>query len=124
MKRLLVLLFCAACGSSTEPLAGDPALLVTNDLDASWVFVTWKDGQGIIGRDSVPPRTASQCIRFTAQPDSAYWQISASENGHTTEQTAAWFNPSDRPAWSVHVYEGGGVVSVPVILAQDTEMAC
>lgn len=94
----------AACGSSTDPSkAGDPSLLFTNDT-GSWVYVTWRDGDAIEGKDSVPPRTPSQCVRFLAQPDSAYWDISVNDPiGGSAEVTAPYFNPADRPAWRVTV---------------------
>lgn len=117
----------AACSSSTAPSsAGDPSLLFTNNLPSDYVYITWKDGNAILGRDSIPPRTASQCVRFTAQPDSAYWSITASEtqNGlptNTANATAPYFNPTSRPAWRVVVDDVSGVV---VIKATDTAIAC
>ena len=123
MKRLLVILGLVACGSSTD-LQGDPSILVTNDLPSSWVYVTWKDGQGILGRDSVAARS-TKCVRFTAQPDSAYWEASATENGSTTiVRSPAWFNPADRPAWTLNVYEGNGPVPYPGMLQADTQTMC
>lgn len=127
MRYLLAsaILFLSACGSSTDLKAGDPSILVTNDLPSNWVYVTWKDGQGIVGRDSVAPRTANQCVRFLAQPDSAYWEASATENGSTEIiRSPTWFNPSDRPAWSLHVFAGSGPVPYPDMLQQDVAVAC
>jgi hypothetical protein len=124
---LLVAALSAACSSGTETSkAGDPSLLVTNDLPSSWVYITWQDGDAIIGRDSIPPQTSSQCVRFTAQPDSASWFITASEtnqSGHvvTSTQGPAWFNPADRPAWKIVVSSGGG--GSPFILAEDIDPA-
>jgi hypothetical protein len=122
---LVALAFVIACGSSTEPaLAGDPSILVTNDLPSSWVYVNWKDGQGVLGRDSVAAR-ATKCVRFLAQPDSAYWDATASENGYTTVvRSPSWFNPSDRPAWALHAREGIGTVNVPVLEQADASVAC
>lgn len=125
MRLLLAsaVLVLAACRSSTEP-AGDPSILVTNDLPASWVYVNWKDGQGIVGKDSVAART-TKCVRFTAQPDSAYWEAVATENGYTTTvRSPSWFNPSDRPAWTLGVTEGLGAVNVPQMLQADATTAC
>jgi hypothetical protein len=127
MRTLLLsalFLSIVACGGSTEPNAGDPSILVTNDLPASWVYVNWKDGQGIVGRDSVAARTA-KCVRFTAQPDSAYWEAYATENGYTnTVRSPAWFNPADRPAWTLAATEGLGAVNVPQLLQADASIAC
>jgi hypothetical protein len=108
---VLLILALAACGSSTEPnKAGDPSLLITNNMPADYVFVTWQDGNAIIGRDSVAPHTANQCVRFTAQPDSAKWlivimdsQLGVSPDRATSTLGGAWFNPADRPAWDVEV---------------------
>jgi hypothetical protein len=121
----IVMLVLGACSGATGPSAGDPSILVTNDLPSSWVYVTWKDGQGIVGRDSVAPRTVGQCVRFTAQPDSAYWEAVATENGATTiVRSPTWFNPSDRPAWSLDVTEGLGAVNVPAMRQADAQTPC
>lgn len=113
----------SACGSSTAP-GGDPAILVTNGLPASWVYVNWKDGRGTLGRDSVAART-SKCVRFLAQPDSAYWEAIATENGYTTTvRSPEWFNPADRPAWTLAVTEGLGAINVPQMLQADATTAC
>lgn len=122
---LLIVAFLGACSSSTEPSkAGDPSILVTNDLPSDWVYITWKDGLGIVGRDSVAPRTASQCVRFLAQPDSAYWEATTVENGYSATVTSAeWFNPADAPAWSIHVFDGGNP-AVPAILQSLTDIPC
>lgn len=125
MRRLSVLivaLIAAACSSSTAPSkAGDPSLLFTNNLDSSWVYITWRDGAVIEGRDSIPPRTASQCVRFLAQPDSAYWTITAHDQGASSNVTAPYFNPATRPAWKVVVSSGQ---TSPFIVATLTNVAC
>lgn len=127
MRGLLVAsLFCAvsACGSSTGPgKAGDPSLLFTNNLQSSYVYITWQDGQSIIGRDSIPPRTIGQCVRFLAQPDSAKWVVTATENGGLATETTPYFNPASRPAWDVVVTSSGSVGS-PQIIARDVDTAC
>src|SRR4051812_22094590 len=109
MRPILVMLAIAltACSSSTEPSgAGDPSILVTNDLPSSWVYISWKDGNSVLGQDSVAARS-TKCVRFLAQPDSAYWDATATENGYTTiVRSPECFNPADRPAWRVTVYEG------------------
>lgn len=123
MRRLFLLLSTIACSSSTG-LAGDPSILVTNDLPNSWVYVSWKDGQGTLGRDSVAART-TKCVRFLAQPDSAYWEASATENGYTNVvRSPAWFNPSDRPAWTLNVTEGIGAVNVPAMAQAEASTMC
>lgn len=129
MSRIAIALavLLTACGSSSTGLAGDPSILVTNDLQSSWVYVTWKDGQGIVGRDSVAPRTANHCVRFLAQPDSAYWEATATENGSlsTVRSPGPWFNPASRPAWSLHVYDDPKTpVPVPVMLQADASAEC
>lgn len=124
---IFALILTAACSSSTAPAskAGDPSLLFTNNLDSGWVYITWRDGAVIEGRDSIAPRIASQCVRFTAQPDSAYWTITARENGGLSTATAPYFNPESRPAWSVVVSSSGSIGS-PQILVKDIDptLAC
>jgi hypothetical protein len=115
----------AACGSSTDPSkAGDPSLLITNNLDSTWVYITWRDGAVIEGRDSVPPRTASQCVRFLAQPDSAYWDVRVQVNTIVTTQTYPYFNPADRPAWRVVVYDKAGSPGPVSILTTLVDTPC
>jgi hypothetical protein len=115
---LALVVILAACGSSTEPQRANVSLAFTNLLDTSWVYITWQNGMAISGRDSIPPRTNFQCVRFFAQPDSAYWQIKAHENGSLGTVTAPFFNPPDRPAWKVLVLHGGSSGS-PLIEAWD-----
>jgi hypothetical protein len=122
-------LVAAACSSSTSPVskAGDPSLLFTNNLPNDYVYITWQDGNAIIGKDSIPPHTANQCVRFTAQPDSARWVITASETPpggsiETSSETAPWFNPAARPAWNVRVDHNA--TGSPSIFASDTTAAC
>jgi hypothetical protein len=123
LSVLFVVLILAACGSSTGPgKAGDPSLLITNDLTSDYVYITWKDGNAIVGRDSVAPRTANQCVRFLAQPDSAYWQATASDNGRVSTQSYPYFNPASRPAWKVVVSVNPG--NSPSILTTLVATAC
>ncbi len=116
MRRLLAgLLFVVACSGTTEPKskAGDPSILVTNNLGV-YTYITWKDGQGIVGRDSVAGHI-TQCVRFLAQPDSAYWEASATEavggnpesTGTIRNPAVGFFNPADRPAWTLVVSDDG-----------------
>jgi hypothetical protein len=121
----LCVLTISACGSSTEPKADDPSLLFTNNLDQP-VYLTWQDGQAILGRDTIPPHAVNHCSRFLAQPDSAYFQIVATEiyggTPLTSTITASWFNPADRPAWTVTVdFAAGGS---PFIYVSETDVAC
>lgn len=107
MRALLagLVLFVVACGSSTDlGNQRDPSLLFTNALGTP-VYLTWQDGEAILGRDTIPPHSVGHCSHFLAQPDSAYFQIVASndENGAQTVYTAPWFNPESRPAWTVDV---------------------
>ena len=127
MRRFLslvaVVALAACSSSSTGPAskAGDPSLLITNNLQSDYVYITWQDGAAIIGHDSVAPRTANQCVRFTAQPDSAYWSITASDpNLGTSNMTAPYFNPSDRPAWNVVVSEGTNASPAIVVTLVNT----
>lgn len=126
----VLLLAVAACGSSTEPrnhtLAGDPSLRITNNLDHDWVYVDWADGDAVVGRDSVAPRTVDQCVRFLAQPDSAKWIITATQTGNgfrpvTASVGGVFFNPADRPAWDVIVDPNGR--DSPLIMAWDSAAA-
>lgn len=120
---LVLTLLSIACSSSTEPgTAGDPSLLFTNTLDNSYVYVTWRDGQEIFGRDSVAPHTANQCIRFLAQPDSAYWEVTVTEDAQTSAQSYDWFNPADRPAWNVVVSHNTN--GSPSIITTETDNPC
>lgn len=115
MKNLVVIasiVLFSACGSSTEPKAGDPSLLFSNSTN-SWVYITWQDGAAIFGHDSIPPRTDLQCVRFLAQPDSAVWHIEINDAiGGRAEQTAPYFNPADRPAWRVIVSSSSSGTSI------------
>lgn len=127
--------FCAllvsaviGCSSSTEPnKAGDPSLLITNNLPFDYVYVTWQDGNAIIGRDSVAPMTALQCVRFLAQPDSAKWIITVTEHSGGSLTWASvggnWFNPADRPAWNVIVTSQFPPNGTPLIAAWDSAAA-
>lgn len=124
MKYISVafLVLVAACSSSTAPSkAGDPSLLFTNTT-GSWVYVTWQDGAAIFGKDSIPPRTDSQCVRFLAQPDSAFWHIEINDPiGGSAAQTAPYFNPADRPAWRVIVSSSSSGTSILTTL---TDIPC
>lgn len=125
MSRIAIALavLLTACGSSTAPSkAGDPSLLFTNNLPNDYVYVTWQDGEGIIGMDSVAPRTTNQCIRFLAQPDSAKWSVVATEAGQVSRQSYPWFNPANRPAWRVVV--SSLAPASPSILTTEVQTAC
>jgi hypothetical protein len=106
-----------ACGGSTEPKGGDPSLLFSNSTSAP-VYLTWQDGQQIFGRDTIPPHTVGHCSRFLAQPDSAQFEITASENGGLSTYTAPFFDPAARPAWTVDVSSDrtGGTPNITVNL--------
>lgn len=119
---LLIALF-AACGSSTDSdnRDGDPSLLFSNETSVP-VYLTWQDGNEIFGKDTIPPHTSAQCSRFVAQPDSAQFQIISTENGAQSTYTAPFFNPADRPAWTVAVTPSGS--GSPYILVTLVEIAC
>jgi hypothetical protein len=128
-----IALALTACGSSTEPKpggAGDPSVLVINDLDHDYVYVDWQDGNAIVGRDSVAPHTANQCIRFLAQPDSAKLIVTATETtvgsggvDPSHSEGGNWFNPADAPAWTVSV-SSGGAHNGPVFHLVETDIPC
>lgn len=103
MRYVALLLLLAACSkNSTGPSGVDPTVLIANGLSVDSVFFTWRDGQGVVGADTVlPGRTV--CAAFTARPDSAYFQGVASYLGQTTTYTAPWFNPADHPAYTMTV---------------------
>jgi hypothetical protein len=129
MRKLVVLLAAiaiAACSSSTAPnKAGDPSLLFTNNLDTP-VYLTWQDGTAIVGVDTIPAHAVNHCSRFTAQPDSAYFQIVATEIDRgtpaTTTVTAPWFNPATRPAWTVVV--SFNAQGSPIVLTALVDTPC
>jgi hypothetical protein len=116
---VLPLLFVVAgCGGSTAPgNGGNTSLLMTNKLLDNFVYITWKNGEGVSGKDSVVPGMTNQCVRFTA-PDSASWIINAAEtNGGTASVGGNWYHPPDRAAWTVIVLPG------PMIYAWDSAAA-
>lgn len=106
---LLALIACG--GSGTGPLGLDPAILFNNHLQYP-VYLEWRDGQAIVGRDTVAAGEMAHCSHFLAQPDSAYFQIVATDESggygpRTSTITAPYFHPLDRPAWRVDVRENG-----------------
>lgn len=101
----LTLLLVAACskGSPTGATGHDPVLLIRNSDPGQTIYFTWRDGRGVVGGDTIKT-TGDFCERFSARPDSAYFEFvrQDSTNGwHTL--TAPWFDPATRPAWTVEV---------------------
>lgn len=99
----------AGCSSSTGPkvIGVDPTVLITNQMPADTVFFTWRDGQGVVGADTVLAGR-QVCAKFTARPDSAYFQVVAhyhanDGNMYVTTTTAPWFNPSVTDGWTIEV---------------------
>lgn len=122
---LLALIACG--GLSTGPLGLDPAILFNNHLDTS-VSLEWRDGQSVIGNVTVPAHAVDFCVHFLARPDSAYFQIIATENPpglppRTSTITADWFHPETRPAWTVDITPGTNGSS-PSILIRDIAEMC
>lgn len=110
MKLAIVLLaLLAACTKSPTGSTGgvDPTVLITNQMPADTVFFTWRDGNGVVGADTITHGRAA-CEKFTARPDSAYFQVVAhyragDGNTYVTTATAPWFNPSATDGWTVDV---------------------
>jgi hypothetical protein len=119
-KLLLILLFStAACGSSTEP-PGSAAALLTNDLPADPVYLSWYDAHSaLIRTDTIPAKTVF-CSRLSAQqPDSAYYRFVATNSlstasGRTNAMTGSWFKPADRPKFKLIVFAASGSGNVGV----------
>lgn len=118
MRRLtscLLLALLAACShSATGPKGEDPTALVVNG-SADPVIWTWFDGQSVSGRDSIPAG-ATRCEQFTAQADSARFQmadsvrIKASGAGWYTYDSN-WFDPASRPDWVITISGGADLVA-------------
>jgi hypothetical protein len=122
-----VLLYTACSHSATGPKAGDPTVLVTNEVANSPLYFTWRDGQGVVGADTIPGGTIGRCERFTARADSAYFHDSisdaASASGNYSTYTAPWFDPAARPAFTM-VVTSGAPYGGPQILVRDTTAGC
>lgn len=123
MKRILLLVFLAACSGSTGPKGLDPTVLITNQLATDTVFFTWRDGQGIAGSVVVLPG-AQSCTRFTAQADSAYFEAHASYLGAMTTYTQPWFDPLGRPAWTMRVSHTGAGGSPDIVVMDSPTEPC
>lgn len=117
MKRSLILLAAlAACSKAapTGPAVHDPTALIQNNASDPVIWA-WFNGDTISGRDSIPA-FSTKCEHFTAQADSARFQmadsvrIKASGAGWYTYDSN-WFDPTSRPAWLVNVSGGTLVVS-------------
>lgn len=117
-RRLLILLAAlAACSktSPTGPKLHDPTALITNG-SADPVIWTWFDGDTISGRDSVPAG-AVRCEQFTAQADSARFQmadsvrIKANNGGGWYTYDSNWFDPTARPAWVITITGDADIVA-------------
>src|SRR5690349_4709186 len=115
MKRYaaLLLLLVACSKDSSGPAGIDPTVLITNQLAVDTVFFTWRDGQGVVGADTILPGTTS-CTRFLARADSAYFQATASFQGAATLYTQPWFDPGSRSAWTMMVVHTNGSPDINV----------
>jgi hypothetical protein len=100
---LALLLLLTACSNPTGP-GHDPVLLVRNRDVGQTITFTWRDGQGITGTDVIST-TGDFCERFTARPDSAYFEfVRADSTGGWHTYTAPWFRPDSFPSWTVDIY--------------------
>lgn len=108
-----LLLLVACSKSSTGPAGIDPTVLITNQLSVDTLFFTWRDGQGVVGTDTVPPGTV-HCAKFLAQPDSAYFQAEASYLGAKTIYTQPWFDPLTRSGWTMLIVHTSGSPDINV----------
>lgn len=119
------LLIIAACGDSSGPQGIDPTVRINNTT--AWpVYFEWRDGQGVVGGDTVLANTRA-CERFFARADSAYFYMEATNPNPggtpaTATYTQPWFDPSARHAWAVTVLPGSG--GSPDIQTADTGTAC
>jgi hypothetical protein len=109
-----VLVYAACSKSATGPQGLDPTLLIRTHSLQGAIF-TWRDGQGIIGTDTIPQSATTRCERFTARPDSAYWELTSPDTVTLPwwKFLAPWFDPSTRPFWTVDLtgpYGGGPIV--------------
>lgn len=127
LKLLCLTLVLTACGSDiTDAGKFDPSLLFNNHLSYP-VYLTWQDGNAIVGYDTIPAGAMGHCSHFDAQADSAYFQIIATDyppglGAQTSTITAPWFHPLARPAWTVDVTANGN--ASPLILIQETDVMC
>lgn len=128
MRALMVglVLTLAACGDSAGPNGLlDPSLLFNNQLNSP-VYLTWRDGNAIVGYDTIPAHTVNHCSHFLAQADSAYFEIVATDNvgGATATSivTAPWFHPEARPAWIVDITPVAG--GSPAISIREVDEMC
>lgn len=111
---LILLVLFTACGKApTAPGGVDPTVLITNQLSTDTVFFTWRDGQGVLGADTVLPGRVS-CTRFLARADSAYFRAEASYLGAKTIYTQPWFDPVSRSAWTMRVVHTSGSPDINV----------
>jgi len=99
----------AACSSATgpsQPLGHDPTAVVRYG-SADPVLWWWFDGQATSGVDTIPAGV-TKCERFTAQPDSARYDLADSVRIRASGQgwytyTSNWFDPTLRPTWTITI---------------------
>lgn len=114
---LAALVLLASCSKDSTGLTGtDPTVLITNQMPADTVFFTWRDGQGIVGTDTVLANHTF-CAKFVARPDSAYFQVvvnyhAPNLNTYVSTLTADWFNPLETDGWTVDVTLSGGGANI------------
>lgn len=100
MRYLALLLLLAACGDSTGN-GVDPIVSIDNQSSQPVLF-QWRDGQGVVGQDTVPSHTRA-CENFFARPDSAYFYAIMLGAPRTDTYTQPWFNPDTRHGWTMEV---------------------
>lgn len=110
MRYLTACLFLVGCGGATAPHGGavDPTVLIRNQTSTDTLFFTWRDGQGIVGRDNVLPGTTG-CEKFLARADSAYFEAHISVGMSSDSYTQPWFDPLGRSAWTMTIPQHGGI---------------
>ena len=96
-----VLLVVAGCGNSGGPDGVDPVVWIDNQSSQPVLF-EWRDGQSVIGRDTVFAHTRA-CENFFARPDSAYFYAAMLGAPRTDNYTQPWFDPSARHGWTMEV---------------------
>lgn len=124
MRRYFLLsaiLLAVACSNSTGP-GHDPVLLIRNQDPGQSITFTWQDGQGTVGAPVIINTVGDFCERFTAQPDSAFYEFvrADSTNGWHTYQSN-WFDPTARPTWTVDIVLNG---AHNIIVKDTTAVPC
>jgi hypothetical protein len=121
---LVALVLLAACGGATNP-GIDPTILITNET--TWpLYFEWRDGQNVLGADTIVGGVRNYCVRFFARADSAYFYAEITDPDHTVPATSwymqPWFDPTERHAWTMLIEPR--LNGSPNIVVRDTQREC